>query len=151
MAVWGFPRREKGLTPLLDVEPNLPPIKNPERGPAIDLADAPQKVTVSVNTFIPDPISGPTCTRSSRPATKYRQKRCRSCETGLEERVSRGCIAHRLQRVDTTRCSRPAVSNDGRLVFSLRAGRHPFSPYAAASVVNARIEQTPRARRRGQP
>jgi hypothetical protein len=59
MAVWGFPRKEKGLTPLLSVEPNLPPIKNPERGPAIDLADAPQKVTVSVNTFIPRPDLGP--------------------------------------------------------------------------------------------
>jgi hypothetical protein len=59
VAIWGFPRREKGLTPLLGVEPDSPPIENPERGPAIDLADEPQKVFVSVNTFIPRPDLGP--------------------------------------------------------------------------------------------
>jgi hypothetical protein len=59
MAIWGFPRREKGLTPLLGVESDLPPIKDPERGPAIALANEPPKVTVSVNTFIPRPDLGP--------------------------------------------------------------------------------------------
>jgi hypothetical protein len=59
MAVWGFPRREKGLTPLIGVEPDPPPIENPERGPAIALANEPARVSVSSDAFIARPDLGP--------------------------------------------------------------------------------------------
>ena len=58
MAVWGFPRREEGLTLLLGVEPDPPPIKDPERGPAITLASPPAQVFVSVDTLIARPDLG---------------------------------------------------------------------------------------------
>jgi hypothetical protein len=75
----GVSPAKKGLTPLLGVESNLPPIKNPERGPAIALANEPQKVFVLVNTFIPRPDLGPNAYTFVAPPIKCRLKPCRSC------------------------------------------------------------------------
>jgi hypothetical protein len=59
MAIWGFPRKEEKDSALFSAESDLPPIKDPERGPAIALANEPARVSVSSDTFIARPDLGP--------------------------------------------------------------------------------------------